>query len=313
MASRSGVSHGFQKKPVFENLEGLYLTGLDYAELCAVLFNLKVLHVVFCYNLGNILVPSTLLQRLPNLEELICVFNDRSQYVFGHEEASLVSKKLKLRNIELSGLDTVSMCDGPIPPAMLQNLQSLSIDWCKLQGSLFTYDAAQYLSQLHCLVLEDCPFLNRIVEASNKRIILPKLKQLSLTHLPLLYYDTATFDIECPSLEDLYVQDYPNIPDSSSDFHSSKQEQFRRRNLLPRPSAGGKHVDEFRMARKQGDDSISCDLWLIEVWTTWLFGLDGGIIKDVVVRIRQEGLDSSSSASRIGSCGELPSESSILK
>ncbi|KAL6203735.1 hypothetical protein ACLB2K_027434 [Fragaria x ananassa] len=97
--------------------------------------------------------------------------------------------------------------------------------------------------------------------------------------------------------------DCPNIPDSSSDFHSSKQEQFRRRNLLPRPSTGGKHVDEFRMARKQGDDSISCDLWLIEVWTMWLFGLDGGIIKDVVVRIRQEGLDSSSSASRMGSCG----------
>nr|XP_004295235.2 PREDICTED: probable disease resistance protein At4g27220 isoform X2 [Fragaria vesca subsp. vesca] len=199
------------RKPVFENLEELYMEGLDCAELravqflpCGSLFKLKVLKVEYCYNWWNILLPSTLLHRLPNLEVLIVCQTDGSEYMFGYE-ALLVLQQLKLKKIELFALATVSICEGPAPPAMLQNLQSLSITKCKLEGSLFTSDVAQCLFQLNSLELAVCPLLERIVEASNKKIILPKLEQLSLTELPMLY-KSATFDIECPSLENMSLK-----------------------------------------------------------------------------------------------------------
>nr|XP_011461920.1 PREDICTED: probable disease resistance protein At4g27220 isoform X2 [Fragaria vesca subsp. vesca] len=230
MKSHKTISAWLPKRLVFENLEELYLWNVDCGELCAVEFlppgslsNLKVFEVRLCYNWGNEVLPSTLLQRLLNLEELICDYMDGSKYVFGHE-ALIVSKELKLRKIELSSLVTVSICDGPAPPAMFRNLQTLSIKWCKqLQGSLFSYDVAQCLSQLNCLELEECLCLERIVEASNKKIILPKLEKLRLVVLPMLCYESATFDIECPSLEHLELWDCPVFSASSSDFRSRKQ------------------------------------------------------------------------------------------
>ncbi|KAL6204061.1 hypothetical protein ACLB2K_021331 [Fragaria x ananassa] len=221
------------RKPVFENLEELHLDKLDCAELCAVqflppgsLFKLKVLKVEDCFNWGNILLPSTLLHRLPNLEELTVSRTDGSEYMFGYE-ALPVLRQLKLKKIKLFYLATVSICEGPAPPAMLQNLQSLSITKCKLEGSLFTSDVAQCLSQLNSLELKDCPHLERIVEASNKKTVLPKLKQLHLVDLPMLYYESATFDIVCPELEMFIKWMCPEFSASSSDFHSRKQVQFR--------------------------------------------------------------------------------------
>ncbi|XP_004295233.1 PREDICTED: uncharacterized protein LOC101309334 [Fragaria vesca subsp. vesca] len=220
------------RKPVLENLEELHLDQVDCAELCAdqvdwSLFKLKVLKVKDCYNWGNILLPSTLLERLPNLEELIVRWTDGSEYMFGYE-ALLVLRQLKLKKIKLYGLATVSICEGPAPPAMLQNLQSLSITKCKLEGSLFTSDVAQCLSQLNSLELRICPLLERIVEASNKKTVFPKLKRLHLEGLPMLYYESATFDIECPELEECFLRRCPKFSASSFDFHSRKQVQFRR-------------------------------------------------------------------------------------
>ncbi|PRQ35283.1 putative toll-like receptor, P-loop containing nucleoside triphosphate hydrolase [Rosa chinensis] len=218
------------KKPVFENLEKLHLSDVDCHELCVgdlpvgSLFNLQILKVHSCLNWGNVLLPSVL---LPNLEELNCSFIN-IEYVFGCEALS-EPKQSKLRKMELSNLYTVrSICDGPAPPAMLQTLQSLSIKECSLQGSLFTSDVAQCLSQLNYLNLEHCSSLERIVEASNKKIIIPKLKELSLTGLDMLYYESATFDIECPSLEELSIWNCPKFSISPSDFHSSKQVQLNR-------------------------------------------------------------------------------------
>nr|XP_011461856.1 PREDICTED: probable disease resistance protein At4g27220 isoform X1 [Fragaria vesca subsp. vesca]XP_011461857.1 PREDICTED: probable disease resistance protein At4g27220 isoform X1 [Fragaria vesca subsp. vesca]XP_011461858.1 PREDICTED: probable disease resistance protein At4g27220 isoform X1 [Fragaria vesca subsp. vesca]XP_011461859.1 PREDICTED: probable disease resistance protein At4g27220 isoform X1 [Fragaria vesca subsp. vesca]XP_011461860.1 PREDICTED: probable disease resistance protein A len=222
------------KEPLFENLEELHLLWLDCAELCAVEFlqpgslcNLKLLEVCSCYNWGNVLLPSTLLERLPNLEQLKCEGMDEIEYVFGYE-ALLEAEQSKLRKKVLSDLETVrSLCEGPAPPAMFQNLQTLSIKSCNLQGSLFTYDVAQCLSQLNFLELHECPLLERIVEASNKKIILPKLKHLILYRLPVLYYESATFDIECPSLEELKLWGCPKFSVSVPDFHSRKQIQLQ--------------------------------------------------------------------------------------
>ncbi|KAL6204046.1 hypothetical protein ACLB2K_021316 [Fragaria x ananassa] len=215
------------KKPVFENLEELSLRNM---ELCAVeflppgsLFCLKLLNIDSCYNWRNVLFPWT---RLPNLEELTCRSMDEIDYVFGYE-ALLEAEQSKLRKIELSCLTRVrSLCEGPAPPAMFQNLQTLSIYSCnQLQGSLFTYDVAQCLSQLTYFYLAHCPLLDRIVEASNKKIILPRLKELTLRELPVLHYESATFDIECPSLEELHLRDCPKFSVSVPDFHSRKQIQ----------------------------------------------------------------------------------------
>ncbi|XP_004296318.1 PREDICTED: disease resistance protein At4g27190-like [Fragaria vesca subsp. vesca] len=221
------------KEPLFENLEELYLLRLDCAELCAVEFlppgslsNLKFLDIESCYNWGNVVLPSILLERLPNLEELKCSSMDEIEYVFRYE-ALLETEQSKLRKIVLFDLVTVrSIREGPTPPAMFQNLQTLSIKWCNLEGSLFTYDVAQCLSQLNFLELHQCPLLERIVEASNKKIILPRLKKLTLTKLPVLYYESATFDIKCPSLEELKLWYCPKFSVSVPDFHSEKQVQL---------------------------------------------------------------------------------------
>ncbi|KAM5582531.1 hypothetical protein ABKV19_002782 [Rosa sericea] len=217
------------KEPVLENLEELRMYGVDCQELCVgellpgSLFNLKLLEVHYCVNWGIVLLPSTLLQRLPNLEELNCSYMKGIECVLRYK-ALLEPKQSRLRKIELSNLDTVrSICDGPAPPAMFQNLQSFSIDQCNLQGSLFTFDIAQCLSQLNYFEVRNCPLLERIVEASNKKIILPKLNVLTLFALPMLSYESATFDIECPSLEHFRVWDCPKFLASSSDFHSRKQ------------------------------------------------------------------------------------------
>ncbi|XP_050371522.1 probable disease resistance protein At4g27220 isoform X2 [Argentina anserina] len=221
------------RKPVFENLEVLKLLRLDCTGLCAVelapgsLYNLKSLGVEACYNWGSILLPSKLLQRLINLEKLRCRDMENIEYVFG-SEALLVSKQTILRKMKLESLPrVVSLCDGPAPPATFQNLQSLSIQrFHQLQGSLFAYDVAQCLSQLNLVYLHDCPLLERIVEASNKNIILPNLKKITLNELPMLYYESATLDIECPSLENLRVLDCPKFSASPSDFHSKNNVHF---------------------------------------------------------------------------------------
>ncbi|KAM5582534.1 putative disease resistance protein [Rosa sericea] len=222
------------KEPVFQSLEEFHLTAVDCQELRVgdllpgSLFNLKLLTVQSCYNWGNVLLPSTLLQRLPNLEELNCFYMEGIEYVFGFE-ALFEPKQSKLRKLYLSNLDTVrNIWDGPAPPAMFQALQSLSINWCNLQGSLFTSNVAQCLLQLEYFELYHCPFLERMVEASNKKILLPKLKELHLTDLQMLYYESATFDMECPSLEYLYVWNCPKFSASFSDFHSRKQVHLHR-------------------------------------------------------------------------------------
>ncbi|XP_062006761.1 probable disease resistance protein At4g27220 isoform X2 [Rosa rugosa] len=222
------------KRPVFKKLEELHMIGVDCQESCVgelppgSLFNLKVLKVRYCYKWGNVLLPSTLLQRLPNLEELCCRFMDEIEYVFGYEALS-EPKQSKLRSVELCGLYRVrSIWDGPAPLAMFQTLQILNIRQCNLPGSLFTSDIALCLSQLTYFNLQNCPFLERIVEAGNKKIILPKLKRLSLAELPMLYSESATIDIECPSLEDLDVLDCPKFSASIYDFKPEREVQLHR-------------------------------------------------------------------------------------
>lgn len=111
-----------------------------------------------------------------------------------------------------------------------RTLKSLAILDCELLRSIFTYDAAKCLFQLEELFVGRSPLLERVMEASketvnNKKIILPKLKDLALVDLPLLY----SVDFECPSLENLSVQLCPHLsfPTSASDyFHSRNQVQL---------------------------------------------------------------------------------------
>ncbi|XP_024186497.1 probable disease resistance protein At4g27220 isoform X2 [Rosa chinensis] len=231
-------------KPVFENMEELHLQELnDLEELCVgelpagSLWSLKLLKVSRCPNLGNVLLPSKLLQKLPNLEKLICETSG-VEYIFGCE--GFEPDQTNLREMELWDLDVIrSICNGPAPRGMFQTLKELAIYNCNFQGSLFTFDVAQCLFQLEKLTVVKCPLLEGVIEArretlNNKKTVLPKLKNLRLHSLPMLYKGSATIDFECPSLEDLHLQDCPHLsfPSSASAsdyFHSRNQVLFNDR------------------------------------------------------------------------------------
>ncbi|XP_040367349.1 probable disease resistance protein At1g15890 [Rosa chinensis] len=223
-----------QNKAVFEKLEELHLDSMDsLKELCLgelpsrSLWNLKVLEVHDCPNLGNALLPSQLLQRLSNLKNLFCKRLPGMEYVFGCEGFEI--EQSKLRRMELFELDAVkSICNGPAPPAMFQALTSLTISRCNFLGGLFTFDVAQCLSQVENIFLESCPNLERVIEASkeselSKKTVLPKLKSLVLVNLPMLYSGSAAIDMECPSLQELYVRECPHFSASAYDFGSNYQ------------------------------------------------------------------------------------------
>ncbi|XP_024198429.1 disease resistance protein At4g27190 isoform X2 [Rosa chinensis] len=179
-------------KPVFENLEQLHLYRLySLKELCVgelppgSLRKLKFLKVQTCCSLVNALLPSTLLQRLQNLEEIICVNLVGMKYVFGSDE-ELDPENIflrKLREMRLSTLDKlVSIC------------------------------VAECLSLLEDLSVLQCHSLDRVIEVSNglnSKIKLPALKKLALKDLPVLTRfctESVTIETECPSLEYLYVK-----------------------------------------------------------------------------------------------------------
>ncbi|KAL6204040.1 hypothetical protein ACLB2K_021310 [Fragaria x ananassa] len=139
----------------------------------------------------------------------------------------------KLREMHLLCLKALEgICNGPAPHAMFQSLKILTIDGCELLQSLFASDVAQCLSQLQDLLVEDCPLLERVEAVNNEKTVLPKLKNLVLRKLPMLYGASGTtVDIEGPSLEHLVVVDCPKLPFSvSSDllcsFGSSYQFSF---------------------------------------------------------------------------------------
>ncbi|KAM5582487.1 putative disease resistance protein [Rosa sericea] len=209
-----------QNGPVFENLEELHLTRLKHLEELCVgelphgsLFNLKVLHMSFCLKLKNV---SKFVQRLSNLEELDLNCMYELEYVFGWE--GFEPKQSKLREMHLLGLNSVeSICSGPAPRVMFQSLKSLTIYCCELLRSLFACDVAQCLFQLEDLLVERCPLLDRVIEAvNNEKTVLPKLKNLALRKLPMLYGASGTVDIECPSLEHLIVVDCPRFSFSTT-------------------------------------------------------------------------------------------------
>ncbi|KAL6127455.1 hypothetical protein ACLB2K_070820 [Fragaria x ananassa] len=244
LSSLPTVSLGHAPPAMFQNLQSLSIRDCKLLEgslftydvaLC--LSQLNFLELLRCPLLERIVEASNKKVILPKLKKLTLL--EVPKLYYGSATFDIVCPSLEklslrgcpplqhkeVRKIDLFDLATVSICNGPsrLPPAVFQNLQSLSIEWCKLEGSLFTYDVAQCLSQLSSLKLKNCPQLKRIVEASNKKIILPELKQLSLWYLPMLYYESATFDIVCPSLEELHLWDCAKFSASSSDFQSRKQ------------------------------------------------------------------------------------------
>ncbi|XP_040372829.1 probable disease resistance protein At4g27220 isoform X2 [Rosa chinensis] len=223
--------------PVLENLEELYLGDLYHLrQLCVgelppgSLCRLKLLKVCMCPIFGNVLLPSKLLQKLENLEKLICV-TSKVEHVFGCE--GFEPDQTNLREMVLFDLPVVrSMCNGPAPCGMFQILKKLVIEKCNFRGSLFTFDVAQCLFQLENLIVSKCPVLERVIEArreilNNKKTVLPKLKNLCLRYLPKLYDGSDTIDFECPSLENLCMQECPHLP-----FPSSVSDYFHSRNQV---------------------------------------------------------------------------------
>ncbi|KAM5582444.1 hypothetical protein ABKV19_002722 [Rosa sericea] len=218
-----------RNKPVFQNLEELHLVQVDYLkELCGgqlppgSLCNLRLLKVKHCYQLVGALLPSRLLQRLQNLEKLVCEEMDELEYVFGCEglkpEQIILTKLIEMRLENLGKLRKI--WNGLAPCAIFQNLQSLVVSGCFGLTNLFTADVAQWLLHLEDLSVEFCLRLDSVIEASKEtvdnNIVFPKLKKLALIQLPQLtrFCSYAGTAIECPPLEYLYVERCPRFSTS---------------------------------------------------------------------------------------------------
>ncbi|XP_024198757.1 probable disease resistance protein At4g27220 [Rosa chinensis] len=230
MTELMNTTRRVQKGSVFENLEELHLISLIHLEELCVgelqpgsLSNLKVLHMFCCLILKNV---SKFVQRLPNLEKLDLNWMDELEYVFGCE--GFEPEQSKLREMHLLGPNLVKkICSGPAPRVMFQSLKSLTIYRCELLRSLFACDVAQCLFQLEDLLVEQCPLLGTVIEVvNNEKTVLPKLKNLALRKLPMLYGASGTVDIECPSLEHLIVVDCPQFSFSTSSNYSESLESM---------------------------------------------------------------------------------------
>ncbi|PRQ44824.1 putative toll-like receptor, P-loop containing nucleoside triphosphate hydrolase [Rosa chinensis] len=228
-------------EPVFENLEELEFSGDGLEELCVgelppgSLRNLKKLMMGMCPCLVKPLLPSKLLHRLESLEELCCSLMKEMKYVFGfegHEPQHVVLTRLRM--ISLESMDSlINIWDGPAPSGIFQSLKIISLVNCRKLEYLFTSDVARCLLQLEDVVVQNCFSLDRIIEASEEiesnRIVLPQLKNLVLKDLPKLTRLSSTssstidIEIECPTLERLYVSACPQLSIPASGFNSSNE------------------------------------------------------------------------------------------
>ncbi|XP_050381609.1 probable disease resistance protein At4g27220 [Argentina anserina] len=232
-------------EPVFENLEGMYVSSLHFLEELCVgelpagsLRNIKAVNVQSCSQLVKPLLQSNLLHMLQNLKKLVCHKMHAMEYVFGFKGQEPQHFLLtKLRVISLRHVANMkNIWNGPAPPGIFQSLKRFFLNDCLTLKYLFTSDVARCLFQLEDLWVESCHRLDRIVTASEEtdsnKIVLPQLKNLILLCLPELTRlssaasDNTVIKIECPCLEHLYVSVCPQFPLSASEFHSNNQVQL---------------------------------------------------------------------------------------
>ncbi|XP_058183261.1 probable disease resistance protein At4g27220 isoform X2 [Rhododendron vialii] len=249
--------------PVFENLVELSINNMDYLNQICVgqlphgsLAKLKFFDVQQCNELADVLLQSNLLQRLQNLEVLNVSANSLEEIFRTEqlEEGQIVLQKL--REMKLDNLPKLArIWNGPSRLAIFHNLKVLTLIKCKKLGSLFTQSVSRCLLQLEDLWIADCVALEGIIGKDDQgeatsiqspssqfkmkengekheeevmdKIIFPQLKNLLLQNLPCLRsFYSGDAAIECPSLEQVHVQDCPYFGTSISDFNRNKTIQF---------------------------------------------------------------------------------------
>ncbi|KAL6205297.1 hypothetical protein ACLB2K_022558 [Fragaria x ananassa] len=189
---------GIRNEPVFQNLEELHLDQLHSLEKLCVgelptgsLINLRLLKVRRCHKLMNAF-ESNLLQRLQKLENLSCEVMDGLKYVFSSEGSELEQGTLpKLKEMRLDNLvNLIKIWNGPASFRIFDHVKVLVVLQCSKLKNIFTYDEADNLLNLEDLSVEACKDLERVIDASEEKvrskIVLPKLKKLSLKNLSKL-------------------------------------------------------------------------------------------------------------------------------
>ncbi|KAL6195119.1 hypothetical protein ACLB2K_030740 [Fragaria x ananassa] len=189
---------GIRNEPVFQNLEELHLDQLDRLEKLCVgelptgsLINLRLLNVRRCHKLMNAF-ESNLLQRLQKLENLSCEVMDGLKYVFSSEGSGLEEGTLpKLKEMRLDNLvNLIKIWNGPASFRIFDHVKVLVLLQCSKLKNIFTYDEADNLLNLEDLSVDTCKDLERVIDASEEKvrskIVLPKLKKLSLKNLSKL-------------------------------------------------------------------------------------------------------------------------------
>ncbi|XP_043693172.1 probable disease resistance protein RF9 [Telopea speciosissima] len=209
------------------SLEELYLWSLprlkaicQYGSLpvptrggeCFFFSNLRFLYLRNCSDLISI-IPSDLLAKLPNLEELEVldcngateVFNSKGLILLldeeeegHHEQATPILSKLN--RLDLRGLPLLrTIWEGVVSPLSLPNLEKIHVEHLDELDFMFSLAMAQRLQQLRLLEIEKCPKMVQIISLLMKgeddiekeaimckAVLFPRLRNLWLYTLPNL-------------------------------------------------------------------------------------------------------------------------------
>ncbi|WVZ07781.1 hypothetical protein V8G54_021127 [Vigna mungo] len=184
------------------------------------------------------LIPSYVLPYLKNLEELNVEKCESAQIIFDIHESEIQTYGImfRLENLTLKHLSNLKCVwkENIKGIVSFSNLQRVDVDGCGSLLTLFPLSLAKNLGKLKKLHIQGCEKMVEIVGREDKmehRTTLmfefPCLSYLYLENMPLLScFYPGKHHLECPLLDELYVECCPKLKLFRSSFHNDGKKKI---------------------------------------------------------------------------------------